>query len=102
MGKGSEMDDTVIRGKQQPQNAEANFLLGETYLQAKKGSKAVGYLNEAERLGRADAHLRLAALYHAAGLKDRAVAEYEQFLAKEPAYTDKAKLEKYIKENKKQ
>lgn len=86
----------------QPQSAESNFLLGETYLQAKKGSKAVGHLNEAARLGRADAHLRLAALYHAAGLKERAVAEYELFLAKEPGHPDKAKLEKYIKENKKQ
>ncbi len=86
----------------QPTSAEANFLLGEAYLQTKKGSKAVGYLNEAARLGRTDAHLRLATLYNAVGMKDRAAAEYEQFLIKEPAYADKSKLEKYIKENKKQ
>ncbi len=35
-------------------------------------------------------------------MKDRAAAEYEQFLIKEPAYADKSKLEKYVKENKKQ
>lgn len=82
-------------------SAEANFLLGEAYLQLKKGSKAVGYLNEAARLGRAEAHLRLAALYDLAKLKDRAVAEYEQFLQKKPDYQDRKKLEKYIADNKK-
>jgi tetratricopeptide (TPR) repeat protein len=85
-------------------SAEANFLLGEAFLQIKKGSKAVGYLNEALRLdpqGMADAHLRLAALYHGAGLKDRAAAEYETFLKKRPYYKDRKKLEQYIAENKK-
>jgi tetratricopeptide (TPR) repeat protein len=86
-----------------PQSAESNFLLGEAYLQIKKGSKAVGYLNEAIRLdpmGMADAHLRLGTLYRGAGLKDKAVAEFEQFLAKRPNYPDKAKLQQYISENK--
>lgn len=90
--------------KAQPQSADANFLLGEAYLQVKKGSKAVGYLGEALRLdpiGKADAHLRLAALYKGAGLKDKAVAEYEHFLAKKPDYPDKEKILRYIKENKK-
>lgn len=90
--------------KAQPLSADANFLLGESYLQIKKGSKAVGYLNEAIRLdpiGKAEAHLRLAALYKGAGLKDKAVAEYEQFLAKRPGYPDKEKILQYIKENKK-
>lgn len=85
-------------------SAEANHLLGEAYLQNKKGSKAVGYLNEAIKLdpiGKAEIHLRLATLYNAAGMKDRAVAEYEQFLAKKPDYPERAQLEKYIKENKK-
>ncbi len=86
----------------QPPSADANLLLGETYLQIKKGSKAVPYLEEAARLGRADARLRLAALYNAAGLKDRAAREYEQFLAQKPDYPDRKKLEQYIKENKKQ
>ena len=84
-----------------PQSADANFLIGEAYLQIKKGSKAVGYLDEAAKLGRADAHLRLATLYNAAGLKDKAAAEYEQFLKKQPNYQDRKKLEKYIADNKK-
>jgi tetratricopeptide (TPR) repeat protein len=88
-----------------PGSSDAQYLLGESYLQIKKGSKAVGYLNEAIRLdpiGKADAHLRLASLYNGAGMKDRAAAEYEQFLAKKPDYADKKKLEQYIKDNKKQ
>lgn len=86
----------------QPPSADADLLLGETYLQMKKGSKAVPYLEEAARLGRPEARLRLAALYNAANLKDRAAAEYEQFLAAKPDYPDRKKLEQYIKENKKQ
>lgn len=84
-----------------PPSADANFLLGEAYLQLKKGSKAVPHLEEAARLGRADAHLRLATLYHAVGLKDRAAAEYEQYLSKKPDAPDRKKLEEYIRENKK-
>lgn len=82
-------------------SADANFLLGESYLQLKKGSKAVPYLEEAAKLGRADAHLRLATLYNAVGLKDRAADQYEQYLAKKPDSPDRKKLEDYIKENKK-
>lgn len=88
----------------EPQSADANFFLGEAYLQVKKGSKAVGYFTEAIRLdpiGKAEAHLRLAALYRAAGVKDKAVAEYEQFLAKKPDYPDKKMIQQYISENKK-
>ncbi len=90
--------------KVQPQSADANYFLGEAYLQVKKGSKAVGHLNEAIRLDparMAKAHLRLAALYNAAGMKDKAAAEYEQFLAKEPNHPDKKKLQQHITENKK-
>ncbi len=86
-----------------PKSAEANYLLGESYLQIKKGSKAVGYLNEAIKLdpiGMAQAHLRLATLYRGAGLKDRAVAEYEMFLSKQPNHPEKQKIEQFIKENK--
>lgn len=86
-----------------PGSADANFYLGEAYLQVKKGSKAVSYLNEALRIdpvGKAEAHLRLAALYNAAGLKDRAVAETEQFLAKVPDYKDRKKLEQFVRDNK--
>ncbi len=81
--------------------ADAYFLLGEICLQIKLGSKAVPYLNEAARLGQPDAHLRLATLYNAAGLKSRAALEYEQFLKKRPDYADREKLEKYIAEQKK-
>lgn len=88
----------------QPTSADANYYLGESYLQIKKGSKAVGYLNEAIKLdpiGRADAHLRLATLYNAVGLKDKAALEYEEFLKKKPDYPDRKKLEDYIAANKK-
>ena len=85
----------------QPQSADANFLLGESYLQLKKGSKAVGYLNEAAKLGRHEAHLRLAALYSAVGLKENAVVEYEEFLKKQPDYPERKKLEQFISANKK-
>lgn len=88
--------------KVNPGSADANYLLGEAYLQTKKGSKAVGYLNEAVKLGRADAHLRLATLYNAVGMKDRAAAEYEAFLKKRPDYKDRKTLEQYISQNKKQ
>ena len=87
-----------------PDSAAANYYLGESYLQIRKGSKAVGYLNESLKLdpvGRADAHLRLAALYDGAGLKDKAVIEYEEFLKKKPTYADRKKLEQYIAQNKK-
>jgi len=87
--------------KSSPTSADANFLLGEAYLQIKKGSKAVPYLNEAARLGKPDAHLRLATLYNAVGLKDKAAQEYEQFLKKRPDYKDRKALEQYISENKK-
>lgn len=84
------------------QSADANQFLGESYLQIKKGSKAVGYLNEAIRLdpmGKADVHMRLAQLYHGANLKDRAANEYSLFLQKKPDHPDRKKLEKYIAEN---
>jgi tetratricopeptide (TPR) repeat protein len=87
-----------------PTSADANYYLGEAYLQVKKGSKAVGYLNEAIKLdpvGKADAHLRLATLYNAVGLKDKAAAEYQAFLKKKPDYPNKKRLEQYIAQNKK-
>ncbi len=79
-------------------------MLGETYLQLKKGSKAVVYLYEALKLdptGMTEAHLRLASLYHGAGLKDKAAIEFEEFLKKKPDYPDRKKLEQYIAQNKK-
>lgn len=88
----------------EPTSANLNLLVGEAYLQIKKGSKAVTYLYEALKLdpiGMAEAHLRLATLYNAAGLKEKAVVEYEEFLKKKPDYADKKKLEQYIAQNKK-
>lgn len=82
-------------------SADAFHYLGESYLQAKQGSKAEIALNEAIRLApieKAELHLRLAALYNAAGIKNRAANEYKLFLAKKPDYPEKDKLEKFIKE----
>ena len=84
-----------------PKSPDGNFFLGEAYLQIKKGSKAVPYLNAAANLGRPEAHLRLATLYDAAGMKDKAAIEYDEFLKKKPDYPDKKKLQKYIADNKK-
>jgi tetratricopeptide (TPR) repeat protein len=87
-----------------PDSADVYFLLGEASLQVKKGSAAVAAFSEALKLdpqGMAHAHLRLATLYNAAGMKDKAAAEYEQFLKKRPDYADRKKLEQYISANKK-
>jgi tetratricopeptide (TPR) repeat protein len=87
-----------------PGSAQANYFLGEAYLQVKLGSKAVPYLNQAIKLdpvNMAEAHLRLAALYHARALKDKAAAEYEAFLKQRPDYPEKKKLKEYIAANKK-
>ncbi|MBK9155231.1 MAG: tetratricopeptide repeat protein [Chloracidobacterium sp.] len=83
-------------------SADANHLLGEAHLQNKKGSLAVGFLNKAIELdptGKADIHLRLAALYNGAGLKDRAALEYKAFLEKVKDHPDRKKFEQYVKEN---
>ena len=85
----------------QPTNGDANYLLGECYLQLKKGSKAIPYLNEAANLGRPDAHWRLGWLYNAAGMKDKAALEYEEYLKKNPTYPERDKLKEYIHINKK-
>jgi len=88
----------------EPTSPQANYFLGEAYLQVKLGSRAVPYLNEAIRLdpmGMADAHLRLAALYNARDLKDKAAGEYVEFLKQRPDYPEKKKLEAYITANKK-
>ncbi|HEX2268658.1 MAG TPA: tetratricopeptide repeat protein [Pyrinomonadaceae bacterium] len=85
----------------QPTSGDANMLTGEAYLQVKKGSKAIPYLNEAAKHGRPDAHLRLGWLYNAAGMKDKAALEYEEYLKKNPEYQDRNKLKEYITANKK-
>ena len=85
----------------QPTLGDAHMLLGECYLQVKKGSKAIPHLEEAARFGHPEAHLRLGWLYNAAGLKEKAVVEYEEFLKKKPDYPDRNKLKEYIQANKK-
>lgn len=85
----------------QPESGDANMLLGEIYLQLKMGSKAIPHLNEAAKLGRPEAHLRLGWLYNAAGMKDKAALEYEEYLKKNPEYQDRDKLKEYIQTNKK-
>ena len=85
----------------QPDSGDANYLLGECYLQLKKGSKAIPYLNDAAKFGRPDAHLRLGWLYNAAGMKDKAAIEYEEYLKKNPEYPERNKLKEYITANKK-
>lgn len=86
----------------EPRSADANYLLGEAHLRNKKGSLAVGYLNKAIELdpvGKAEVHLRLAALYNGAGYKDRAALEYKAFLEKVKDHPDKKKFEEYVKAN---
>ena len=98
------IDPLLGATRARPDSADAHFLLGETYLKVKQGSKAVPQLDEALRLdprGKAEAHLLLAALYDAAGLKDRAAGEYEQFLLKRPDYSDRKRLRRYISDHKK-
>ncbi len=86
-----------------PDSADANYFLGEAYLQSKRGSAAVVYFEEALRLdpqGMAEVHLQLARLYHRAGMKDKASVEYEKFLKKKPDYAERKKLADYIEANK--
>lgn len=87
----------------EPRSADAQFLLGEAYLQIRKGSKAEVHFKEALRLdpvGQADAHLRLGALYNAAGYRKLAADQYEQFLAKRPDHPERKRLQEYIRRNK--
>ena len=85
-----------------PASARAYQVLGNAYLQAKKGSLGVEALNKAlelDPLGVADSHLMLALLYDRAGAKDLASHEYRLFLEKIPNHPDHKKFEKYIKDN---
>jgi Tfp pilus assembly protein PilF len=90
--------------KANPASADAHHFLGESYLQVKKGTSAAYHFNEALRIApqeKSELHLRLASLYDAAKMRDKAAAEYKSFLAKNPDYTEKAQLQKYITENQK-
>ncbi|MFL6466763.1 MAG: tetratricopeptide repeat protein [Pyrinomonadaceae bacterium] len=86
----------------EPESADVNHYLGEAYFQIRKGSLGVPHMNRAIELdpnGKADLHLRIAALYNVAGAKDLAANEYKLFLQKRPNYPDREKMEKYISEN---
>ncbi len=85
-----------------PDRAETHYLLGEAYLGLKLGSRAVPCMEKALELdpeGMAEAHLRLAALYDAAGYRDRASDEYRRFLEQRPDFERRRELEEYIRRN---
>jgi Tfp pilus assembly protein PilF len=85
-----------------PQKARAYRLLGEAYLQNRQGSVGLVALDEALRLdpiGMAECHLLKARLYDLAGAKNLASHEYKVFLKKVTDHPDRAKFEKYIKDN---
>ena len=86
----------------EPDSAKIYKLLGEAHLQAKQGTLGVEALNQAIKLdpvGMADCHLLIGRLYDLAGAKQLASKEYRLFLTKVPDYSDKQKLEKFIKDN---
>lgn len=83
-------------------SARAYQLLGEAYLLGRQGSLGAEALNQAIKLdpiGMAEVHLQLAHLYQLAGAKSMAAQEYRLFLEKVPAHPDRAKFEKFIKDN---
>jgi Flp pilus assembly protein TadD len=85
--------------KADPNSPAANYFMGEAYLAIRKGSLAITYLNEAlkiDPIGRAEAHLRLGALYNRGGRKDLAVIEYNEFLKKKPHHPEAQRLKDYI------
>jgi Flp pilus assembly protein TadD len=86
----------------EPDSPIAFRLLGEAYLQTRKGTLAIEALNQAIRLspdGMAECHLLLARLYDLAGAKQLATREYKLFLKKVSDHPDKKKFEQYIKNN---
>jgi tetratricopeptide (TPR) repeat protein len=85
----------------QPDSGEGNLLLGDAYVQVDRKAEAIPYLQAAANLGYPEAHLRLAWIYDATGSKDKAALEYEEFLKKKPDYSERQKLEGYIRANKK-
>jgi len=88
----------VLDGK----SADAYHFLGENHLALRKGSLAVGFLNKAIELApmeKAGLHLRIAALYNAANLRDKAANEYRAFLVKVPDFERRKELQQYIEAN---
>lgn len=84
------------------ESARGFQLLGEAYLLSKQGSLGAEALNKAikiDPLGMAALHLQLAHLYQLAGAKGMATKEYRMFLDKVPTHPERAKFEKFIKDN---
>jgi tetratricopeptide (TPR) repeat protein len=93
-----------LAAEKHSESADVHYLLGEAYLATRKFAEAYAHFQEAIRLdpkGKADAHLRLAAIQDAAGSKDKAAAELEQFIAKRPDHPNRRQFEQYVKDNKK-
>ena len=87
-----------------PDSADAHFLLAESYLQTGKYDDSVTHFRDALRLdpkGKAEAHLRLAAILNASGKKEEAAAELKQFLDKNPSHPNREKFEEFIRANRK-
>jgi len=85
-----------------PTAARTYQLLGEAYLQAKKGelgAQALYKAIELDPVGMAECHLLLGKLYDLAGAKAQASREYRLYLTKVPDDPKKKMLEKYIAEN---
>jgi len=85
-----------------PNSADVNHYLGEAYFQMRKGSLGIPLMKKAIEIApaeKAELHLRIAALYSAAGAKDIAATEYKLFLEKRPNHPDRQKMERFISEN---
>lgn len=101
-GKAAEVLKPAV--EKHPDSADAHFLLAEAYLQTGRYEDSAAHFREALRLdpkGKAEAHLRLAALLSAGGRKAEAAAELKQFLAKNPDHPNREKFEEYIRQNRK-
>jgi TolA-binding protein len=106
LGKSFDKAAAVLKPavEKNPGSADANFLLAEAYLQTGKYEESAALFREALRLdpkGKAEAHLRLAALLSAGGKKAEAAAELKQFLDKHPNHPNREKFEEYIRQNRK-
>jgi tetratricopeptide (TPR) repeat protein len=88
----------------EPDSADVNHFLGEAYFQIRKGSLGVPLMKRAIEIdpnGKAELHLRIAALYNAAGRERPSCERVQTFLQKRPDHPDRKRMEKYISENQK-
>jgi Flp pilus assembly protein TadD len=106
LGKSYAKAVEVLKGavEKMPDSADAQHLLGEAYLQTGRLAEATAHFREALRLdpkGKAEVHLRLAAVQDATGSKAEAAAELELFIAKRPDHPNRPQFEQYVRANKK-